>query len=547
MSRRSPFFCYLFLLVSLLTLLLPHRAEAQDEFVHVRLLRDAGPRTIVVSSTKPLRLYTVGIENPISQLPANEKLTLTTSSERIYLTSSEGGIYANNLVLAQTDNAELTIEVADGDKRVAPRTYRGAFQIEVEQNPTYKLKIVNAVPLEDYVVSVLSSEFGFNELEGSKALAVCIRTLALKTLTSQNEPNFAVADDESWQVYRGTEAITPTAIRATQETLGQVLVYDDKLIDAVYFASSGGVTANNEDVWNASRSEPYLRGKDDAYDSGSPHNTWTSRIPSSQLLTYLSDLYNVPVAGISLGSVNRRDSRVKSIQLRTQGNSNVTISGSEFREKVNARFGRESLKSTLFTMDQRSGQYVFEGRGYGHGVGLSQWGARELSRRGQLYDEILKFYYTDVEVDYFDMLGRQSFTYANKVETNSVSSDVPRIDWNDPSSVITDDQTTYTNFDSSDRFSSPSSSSLDFDQELDVSLADSSFSNQSISSRLFDSDEEYTIESGSEPSNAVRGGKKDKKRIYSDRPIVGWSKTVDPQATASSDSVKTRTKRRKGW
>lgn len=547
MSRRSPFFCYLFLLVSLLTLLLPHRAEAQDEFVHVRLLRDAGPRTIVVSSTKPLRLYTVGIENPISQLPANEKLTLTTSSERIYLTSSEGGIYANNLVLAQTDNAELTIEVADGDKRVAPRTYRGAFQIEVEQNPTYKLKIVNAVPLEDYVVSVLSSEFGFNELEGSKALAVCIRTLALKTLTSQNEPNFAVADDESWQVYRGTEAITPTAIRATQETLGQVLVYDDKLIDAVYFASSGGVTANNEDVWNASRSEPYLRGKDDAYDSGSPHNTWTSRIPSSQLLTYLSDLYNVPVAGISLGSVNRRDSRVKSIQLRTQGNSNVTISGSEFREKVNARFGRESLKSTLFTMDQRSGQYVFEGRGYGHGVGLSQWGARELSRRGQLYDEILKFYYTDVEVDYFDMLGRQSFTYANKVETNSVSSDVPRIDWNDPSSVITDDQTTYTDFDSSDRFSSPSSSSLDFDQELDVSLADSSFSNQSISSRLFDSDEEYTIESGSEPSNAVRGGKKDKKRIYSDRPIVGWSKTVDPQATASSDSVKTRTKRRKGW
>nr|MBX2821318.1 SpoIID/LytB domain-containing protein [Rhodothermaceae bacterium] len=487
------------------------------------------------------------IENPISQLPANEKLTLTTSSERIYLTSSEGGIYANNLVLAQTDNAELTIEVADGDKRVAPRTFRGAFQIEVEQNPTYKLKIVNAVPLEDYVVSVLSSEFGFNELEGSKALAVCIRTLALKTLTSQNEPNFAVADDESWQVYRGTEAITPTAIRATQETLGQVLVYDDKLIDAVYFASSGGVTANNEDVWNASRSEPYLRGKDDAYDSGSPHNTWTSRIPSSQLLTYLSDLYNVPVAGISLGSVNRRDSRVKSIQLRTQGNSNVTISGSEFREKVNARFGRESLKSTLFTMDQRSGQYVFEGRGYGHGVGLSQWGARELSRRGQLYDEILKFYYTDVEVDYFDMLGRQSFTYANKVETNSVSSDVPRIDWNDPSSVMTDDQTTYTDFDSSDRFSSPSSSSLDFDQELDVSLADSSFSNQSISSRLFDSDEEYTIESGSEPSNAVRGGKKDKKRIYSDRPIVGWSKTVDPQATASSDSVKTRTKRRKGW
>jgi|GEM_PF-1390282 len=546
MSRRSPFFCHIILLVSLLALLLPYRAEAQDEFVHVRLLRDAGPRTIVVSSTKPLRLYTVGIENPISQIPANEKLTLTTSSERIYLTSSDGGIYANNLVLAQTDNAELTIEVADGDNRVAPRTYRGAFQIEVEQNPSYKLKIVNAVPLEDYVVSVLSSEFGFNELEGAKALAVCIRTLALKSLTSQNEPNFAVADDESWQVYRGTEAITSTAIRATQETLGQVIVYDDKLIDAVYFASSGGVTANNEDVWNASRSEPYLRGKDDTYDSGSPHNSWTSRIPRSQLLTYLSDIYNVPVTGITIGSVNRSDSRVKSILLNTQGNSNVTISGSEFRTRVNARFGRESLKSTLFTMDERSSRYVFEGRGYGHGVGLNQWGARELSRRGQLYDEILKFYYTDVEVEFFDLLGRQSFTYANKVETNTVSNDVPRIDWNDPSSVVTD-QTTYADFERSDSFSSPSSSSLDLDQGFDSIQADSSSSGQSIRSRLFDSDEDYTIESGSEPSNTLRGSKKDKKRIYSDRPIVGWSKTVDPQVTASSDSVKTRTKRAKGW
>ena len=525
MLPQSPSIKYILAQAFLLLLLLPHQANAQDEFVHVRLLREAGPRTIVVSSTKPINLYTVGVENPISRIPANEKLTLTTSSERIYLTSRDGGIYATTLVLAQTDNAELTIEVADGENAVSPRTYRGAFQIEVEQNPTYKLKIVNAVPLEDYVASVLSSEFGFEELEGAKAMAICIRTLALKTLTSQNEPNFAVADDESWQVYQGTRPITQTAIQATQETLGQVLVYDDKLIDAVYFASSGGATANNEDVWNASRSEPYLRGKDDAYDSGSPHHSWTSRIPKAQLLSHLSSVYDNQVTGVGIASVNRRDNRVKTMRLTTQG-QDIIISGSEFRNKVTPQFGRESLKSTLFSMDDRSNRYIFQGKGFGHGVGLSQWGARELSRRGQLYDEILTFYYTDVEIQYFEMLGRQSFTFANKEVRETVTNDIPRIDWNSPSSVSISESDLTAFEDPPTTAYQPSD--FDYNQDPFSSGSDSSFSSGSIQNRLFESEEPYSSDSNFEQNRTTRGQERDRARIYSDTRIVGWSKTVDP-------------------
>ena len=548
MSPQSPFMKQVLFLVFSLLLLLPYQANAQDEFVHVRILRDAGPRTLVVSSTKPMRLYTVGVENPISQIPANEKLTLTTSNERIYLTSRDGGIYASNLVLAQTDNAEMTIEVADGDNMMSPRTYRGAFQIEVEQNPAYKLKIINAVPLEDYVASVLSSEFGFNELEGAKALAVCIRTLALKSLTSQNGPNFAVADDESWQVYQGTGAITPTAIQATQETLGQVIVHDNKLIDAVYFASSGGITANNEDVWNTSQVEPYLRGKDDAYDSGSPHHSWTSRISKPQLLSHMSDMYNSQIIGISIASVNRRDNRVQTMSLRTRGGEDITISGSEFREKVTNRFGREGLKSTLFSMEERSNRYEFEGRGFGHGVGLNQWGARELSRRGQLYEEILAFYYTDVTVQYFDMIGKQSFTYANKVQEDVITNDIPRIDWNDPTSATTGTPSDVLFGEPADAGYQPSSIDFEQDQYTRATVDSAYTSGSSIQNRLFDEDEDYTVETRDDlDSRDTRQRKNDESRIHSDARIVGWSKTVGPQSAASADSAKARTKRRRGW
>ena len=555
MRRRSPFPPLLLVSFILFTLASSEPIFAQDDFVHVRLLRDAGPQTIVVSSTSPLRLYTVGIENPISQVPANEKITLTTSNERVYLTSREGGIYATNLVIAQTDNADLTIEVADGDQRTSARTYRGAFQIEVEKGPRNRLKIVNAVPLEDYVVSVLSSEFGFSEIEGAKALAVCIRTLALKSLTSQNEPNFAVADDESWQVYRGTGPITPTAVQATQETIGQVIVHNGKLIDAVYFASSGGATANNEDVWNSSNNEPYLRGKSDAYDSTSPHHSWTSRVPRSQLLRHLSDVYNNQIASISVASVNRQDNRVQTMRLNTQNNQEVIISGSEFREKVTARFGRESLKSTMFTLEEQSNRYVFNGKGFGHGVGLNQWGARELSRRGQLYDEIIAFYYTDVEVQYFDMLGEQSFTYENIARSETLpeetpTTDIPIIDWNSPSSTgIAETEP-------------PSNSSSSFPDVNTFSTAPSGSSTVPQSNegrpsgraRLFGDGGEEPVEDsfGSQSLNRVEqnnelGQTDNKRRIHSDSKIVGWSKTVDPASSPPPDSVRTKTVRRKGW
>ena len=125
------------------------------------------------------------------------------------------------------------------------------------------------MPVEDYVAGVLAGEFNFNELEASKAMAVSIRTMAYRAQANYNGPHYAIPDNELWQVYAGTESITNTVEQAVAETQGEVLQYNGELAEAVYFASSGGHTANNEDVWNASNPQPYLRGKDDPYDYNS--------------------------------------------------------------------------------------------------------------------------------------------------------------------------------------------------------------------------------------------------------------------------------------
>lgn len=373
--------------------------QQDDEPVRVRLLRNVAPRTILVSSSQPANLYSGNRDtNPIAQLGSRQKLTLTTSNNQVYLRLQDGGIYARSLIIEQQPDAELTIEIAEARAIISPRTYKGSFMIQVDPSTPSTLSIINEVGLVDYVESVLASEFNFRELEASKALAVCIRTLAYRGMENQNIPEFAIPDDELWQVYQGTASITKTVKDAVVQTQGEVLRFNGDLIEAVYFASSGGHTANNEDVWNASRIQPYLRGKEDPYDFNSPNHSWESTISRDRLLRMLSDQYRVKANGIKILD-RSRDGRVRTLAVTDANGREEIVMSNEFRLLVNEHFGRETLKSTLFEINVQPTMYIFSGKGYGHGVGLNQWGALQLSKKGNLYDEILAYYYNDVEID----------------------------------------------------------------------------------------------------------------------------------------------------
>ena len=408
---------YIFVLVFAFLLPANLYANQQDEpLVHVRLMRDISPRTIVVSSNQTAGLFSGDMNNPIAQLPLGEKLTLTTSNNQVYLRLSEGGIYARSVFLQQQPDAEITLEVAEAQTIVSSRTYKGNLMVQVDPATPSTLSIINGVGMNDYVESVLSSEFNFRELEASKAVAVSIRTLAHRQLENQHGPEFAIPDNEMWQVYEGTGMITSTVRDAVRETSGEVLRFNGELIEAVYFASSGGRTANNEDVWNASKVQPYLRGKEDPYDYNSPHHNWEKTISRDRLLGMLSDKYRFNVTGIRI--LNRsRDGRVRTMGIEGDGQQEE-IQSNAFRLLVNNEFGRETLKSTFFDVNVQPSIYIFTGKGFGHGVGLNQWGALQLSKKGNLHDEILAYYYTDVQLDRAG-LGSQLLTASNTLPTQN--------------------------------------------------------------------------------------------------------------------------------
>jgi stage II sporulation protein D len=209
--------------------------------------------------------------------------------------------------------------------------------------------------------------------------------------------------------------LTEAAREAARQTHGEVLTYHGELVEAVYSSSSGGHTADNDAVWDG-RPVPYLRGVTDPYDAASPHAQWQTTLSRPRLLTALSDHYELPVEGFYLGE-RSRDGRVQTVQL-VQGDRVVQeIPSNAFRLLINRNFGQNRLKSTLFDVRRTGDTYVFEGRGFGHGVGLNQHGALEMSRQGFGYHDILAFYFTDVTIEQRGEAMRQPLV--TKVPTNT--------------------------------------------------------------------------------------------------------------------------------
>jgi len=149
-------------------------------------------------------------------------------------------------------------------------------------------------------------------------------------------------------------------------------------------------------VWDAKEVLPYLRGRRDPYDSNSPHHRWKTTVSRSQLLNALSNEFGTRITGFVLGK-RSEEGRLKTVTLLTPG-GRMTVRANDFRLAITRRLPDADLKSTWFDASRRGDTYRFNGRGFGHGVGLSQWGIHEMSDRGKSYRDMLGFYYAGVEI-----------------------------------------------------------------------------------------------------------------------------------------------------
>ncbi len=286
--------------------------------------------------------------------------------------------------LIELDGAPVRVQVGRTD-----RTYEGALAVRADGR---SLQLVDHVPMTDYVASVVASEYPFPEIEGIKAQAVLARTYALRRRGAQ--PSYDVEDDQRSQVYRGISAETSQSRQAAQETAGEVLIYQGDLAEAVYSSSSGGHTADNESAWDGAP-VPYLRGVPDPYDAGSPDHAWRTSADRDVLHRALSRVYGGSVDDIQ---IDRQSREGRVLQVRLVGARRATITGPEFRRAVNDAVGERTVRSTQFRLSRQGDQYVFDGRGFGHGVGMSQYGASGQARAGRSYRDILAYYFEGTSV-----------------------------------------------------------------------------------------------------------------------------------------------------
>lgn len=261
---------------------------------------------------------------------------------------------------------------------------------------------IEQLPLEEYLVGVVLSEMPATfEIEALKAQAVAARTFALRQIKNSKHEHFDLCSNsvccQAWTSKATIESklgnlfdtYWSKAVLAVAETAGEAIYYEDNLIDAVYFSCSGGMTEDAVAVWG--NDVPYLRGVSSPGEENS--NVYTSEVvvnPDRFKQIMMTANEKIVLQGNPsnwFGAIERtKGSGVRSIEI---GSSSV--SGQEMRKL----FG---LKSTNFDVAVSEKGIVFSVRGYGHRVGMSQYGANAMAKSGKSYLVILQHYYSGVEI-----------------------------------------------------------------------------------------------------------------------------------------------------
>lgn len=292
------------------------------------------------------------------------------------------------MVVPRRDKKGNQVVVVNG------RLYRGAVWLKpgaADSNSTGDaggITAINIVDLEDYLLSVLPSEMPSSwPLEALKAQAVAARSYAIANIGKHAKDGYDLRATIDDQVYNGVSSENLNSNRAVAETEGLILKHEGKPVSAFFHSTSGGSTEVAEHVWG--RPVPYLRMVPD-YDDLSPHFAWSRKVKVDDLArTIGADLGQLT----SFSIVSRTPSnRVKDTVL-VGSNGSKTISGETLRKVF-------KLPSTNFNIVCKDNTLEFLGRGNGHGLGLSQWGARALAEHGYNAAQILTYYYKDVSVDY---------------------------------------------------------------------------------------------------------------------------------------------------
>jgi stage II sporulation protein D (peptidoglycan lytic transglycosylase) len=315
--------------------------------------------------------------------PSDERVLRT--RDPVFFTHFKGGLVLNGRRLKGLRSriaAERGVLCIDG------MPLRGFLTIDLEPEG---LQVINQLPIESYLYGIIGKEMPRtwppNALE---AQAIASRTYALYLKGKNRFLPFDLDATTASQVYGGYDAETPQTDAAVDATRGQVMIYANQLIMAYFHANSGGHTENAANIWGVC--PPYLRGVTDPFSRRIPNDRW------DYPLSYTLASQRLNKAGLNVGTIHAigvvsRSASGRALTLRLDTDLGKTvISAYNFRMIVDSK----GIKSTLFHIVPGPSGVQFIGRGHGHGVGMSQWGACRMAQAGFSYRDILKAYYPGI-------------------------------------------------------------------------------------------------------------------------------------------------------
>jgi stage II sporulation protein D len=351
--------------------------------------RSAFIRVLVLENTAEAGVSgTASLE--IRSPDAGKVLTAITSPREARI-RFEGGVLSVNGTACPF--SELLLAANKGGQiRVNNVWYRGELRLSVTDKG--HLRAINRIDLEEYLYGVVPREMPPNwPEEALKAQAVVSRTFARYQMSANAAREYDISASTASQVYGGSAAETERTRRAVDATRGRILTFSGRPALTYFHANSGGMTEDARNVWRVAI--PYLQSVSDNYSARAPGAAWTSFLSFDQIRDAMSR------NGLTVGRISDIETAAyspsgRAVRMKITHSSGTTVvGGNEFRTMTDPAL----IKSTLFKTE-RNGQGIrFEGRGSGHGVGLSQWGARIMAEGGSPYREILLHYYKGLELN----------------------------------------------------------------------------------------------------------------------------------------------------
>jgi stage II sporulation protein D len=410
---------------------LPHGAEqpvVDDGDQPVRIALTTSGENVAVGGTGSWRIYNRNSTNLVTRGDAGETMHVQSRHGQLVAVKPGGSVTSRYsgpfLVRATTPGSFVIFE---------GKRYRGELVVTPGDNG---LLVVNRLGVESYLRGVVPLEIGDRkpgEDAAVQAQAVAARSYTYIHMAEAGNRGFDMYGSVQDQVYGGVAAEQQISDAAVSSTNGMVVRYAGRIINTPYFSTCGGSTASVSEVWWRQSDQPYLQpvsdripGTDSYYCDPSPRFKWTTTFDKSELratlekyLASVTPASEPPVSAttaarpMSLGAINSikiqdrtRSDRVGSISIQT-ARGNYVVRGNDVRFVLRTPSGA-LLNSTYFTIQSETdgsgevSRLTIDGHGYGHGIGMCQWGAIGRARAGQDYKTILTTYYPGTTVGRID-------------------------------------------------------------------------------------------------------------------------------------------------